>query len=296
MNSPATNTTRKQNATWAAIIPCIRRRRAWGSSPPLSALTGLTPEARKAGAKPKSKITPTIRSTPNPSTLQSAGSIKRAGLSGVLISRTTNGADHQAKAEPSREAPAATIALSTSTICTSRNRPAPIETRSAISRALAAASAVIRLATLAQAMRSTRPTNTPSHASARRYSSCIVETPDAAGSSSNFWFRKLAMLCFDSPFHVLDRSVSKLRLTAATFARSGSMSLPGFMTTRVRCQLASERVTHGCIIVGRKISVMIPGSVPVKGSGPTPTISKTLSPIRRVLPITFGSRPNRRFQ
>ena len=46
----------------------------------------------------------------------------------------------------------------------------------------------------------------------------MFETPDAAGSSSNFWFRKLAMLCADSPFHVLDRSVSKFRLIALNFA------------------------------------------------------------------------------
>ena len=60
------------------------------------------------------------------------------------------------------------MALSTSTSCTRRHRPAPIETRSAISRARAAACAVIRLATLAHAINSTSATSTPRAISGRR--------------------------------------------------------------------------------------------------------------------------------
>ena len=48
-NRPATKCTTKQKATCTAISACIRRRRECGSSPPLSALTGLTEEARSAG-------------------------------------------------------------------------------------------------------------------------------------------------------------------------------------------------------------------------------------------------------
>ena len=59
-------------------------------------------------------------------------------------------------------------ALSTSTSCTRRLRPAPIETRSAISRARAAACAVIRFATLAHAISSTSATSTPRASSAGR--------------------------------------------------------------------------------------------------------------------------------
>ena len=95
---------------------------------------------------------------------------------------TTNGADHHASHAPSAADAAASQALSTSTSCTSRPRPAPIDTRSAISRARAAACAVIRFATLAQAISNTSATSTPMAASAVRYSSRSPEAPAAAGS------------------------------------------------------------------------------------------------------------------
>ena len=53
--------------------------------PPFSALAGFTPEARRAGASPNKVVQPSARAMPNPSTLQSAGRIRRAGLSGVPI-------------------------------------------------------------------------------------------------------------------------------------------------------------------------------------------------------------------
>jgi len=81
---------------------------------------------------------------------------------------TTIGADHHANNPPIVAANSATIALSTITICTSRQRPAPIETRNAISRARAAASAVVRFATFTHAINSTSNTSTPSVMSALR--------------------------------------------------------------------------------------------------------------------------------
>src|SRR5204862_8295326 len=44
-----------------------------------------------------------------------------------------------------------------------------------------------------------------------------------------------------------------------------------FSFTNVRIQLQSSWVTPACIIVWRKTSVIVPGSVPVKASGVTPT-------------------------
>ena len=38
------------------------------------------------------------------------------------------------------------------------------------------------------------------------------------------------------------------------------------------------------------MSVIVPGSVPVKPFGATPTISYTLSRMRKVRPITFGAQ------
>ena len=61
------------------------------------------------------------------------------GPSGGASIETTSGADHEANSAPATEAATASSALSTSTSWISRQRPAPIETRSAISRARAAA-------------------------------------------------------------------------------------------------------------------------------------------------------------
>jgi hypothetical protein len=138
------------------------------ADPPLSALASLTAEARSAGARPNKSVTPRVSARPNPSTRQSAGRDSRAGLSGGLIRLTTNGADHHANNPPIAAARKASIALSTRTSCTSRHRPAPIKTRSAISRVRAAAWAVIRLATFAQAIHNTSATNTLSAISERR--------------------------------------------------------------------------------------------------------------------------------
>ncbi len=167
-NRPATKCTTKQNATCRAISACIRRRRECGSSPPFIALAGLTPEARSAGARPNRNVTPSASARANPSTRQSAGRTKRAGLSGGLIMPTMNGADHHANNAPMEVARNASQALSTRTNCTRRHRPAPIEIRSAISRARAAAWAVIRFATFAHAISSTSATRMPRAASDRR--------------------------------------------------------------------------------------------------------------------------------
>ena len=112
-------------------------------------------------ANPNSSATASDRSNPNPSTRQSAGRISCTGLSGGLILLTTNGAAHHANASPRPAAIRPSMALSTMTIFTSRHRPAPIETRSAISRPRAAACADMRLATFAHATNSTITTSAP---------------------------------------------------------------------------------------------------------------------------------------
>src|SRR6266481_6731353 len=101
----------KTNTTCTAINACIKRRFECGSSPPLSALTGLTDEARNAGANPKSKVTPSATAKPKPRTRQSAGSASRAGLSGGLIMLTTNGPDHHANNPPIAAASSASQTL-----------------------------------------------------------------------------------------------------------------------------------------------------------------------------------------
>ena len=165
---PAIKCTRKQNATWAATRTCISLRRECGSVPPFSIVSGWTPEARNAGANPNRKVVSTTSAAPKPNTRQSAGRLNRAGLSAVPIMPTTKGAAHAANKPPRAVASSAICALSTITNCTSRHRPAPMETRNAISRARAAACAVIKLATFAHAMSSTKAISNPRISSARR--------------------------------------------------------------------------------------------------------------------------------
>ena len=75
-----------------------------------------------------------------------------------------------------------------------------------------------------------------------------------------------------------------------------SSDTPGFTRASVRCHVESGRVTDGLIIVGTKISVTIPGSVPVNEDLATPIISNRPSPTRNVRPTALGSPPNRRSQ
>jgi hypothetical protein len=51
----------------------------------LSALAGWIAEARNAGTRPNKNVTPRVTVKPNPSTRQSAGRTRRAGLSAGLI-------------------------------------------------------------------------------------------------------------------------------------------------------------------------------------------------------------------
>ena len=96
---------------------------------------------------------------------------------------TTNGAARHANTHPSATPATASIALSTSTNWTSRARPAPIATLSAISRARLVPCAISRFAKLAHAISRIRHTSTPSAARAARYSCCKLDTPVDAGST-----------------------------------------------------------------------------------------------------------------
>jgi hypothetical protein len=78
---------------------------------------------------------------------------------------TTNGADHHANKTPTPAARHASQALSSSVSCTRRQRPAPMDTRSAISRDRVAACAVNRFATFTHVMSSTSVANAASDTS-----------------------------------------------------------------------------------------------------------------------------------
>ena len=101
-----------------------------------------------------------VRGAPNANTLQSHGRNKVAGLSGGLIRRTRNGKAADAIRLPNLADVALSDRASIKTSCTSRDRPAPTDTRSAISLARAVVRATMRFATFAHAISSTSAANT----------------------------------------------------------------------------------------------------------------------------------------
>ena len=158
-------------------------RRDCRASSPFSAVTGVTDEARSAGVKPNSAVTNTASTTPNDARCQSKSKTSRTGISIGSIIAITAGAAHQATSAPSADAPSASIALSTSTSCIKRARPAPIDTRSAISLARDRVCPVSRLPTVAHAITSTSTTSAMRMRSGLPRCFWIGETPWAAGRS-----------------------------------------------------------------------------------------------------------------
>jgi hypothetical protein len=264
--------TRKQNATCAAISACIRRRRECGSSPPLSALAGLTAEARSAGARPNSSVTPRVSARPNPSTRQSAGRIQAH-----RIVRRIDHADDERRgppgehaAERGRQKPS--HGASTSTSCT--RRQASRADRDA-QRHLARPRRRLRRHQVGDVGAGDQQHQRHQHAQPRAPAVLVLQIrrrprPPAPAIASASGKRRCS--CLLMPVKPLARSSSKARETASSFARTGSTATPGLQRASVRCQVQSSWMAPGCIMVGTKMSVTVPVSVPVKGSGPTPTI------------------------
>ncbi len=123
--------------------------------------------ACSAGAKPKSR--PSRRVIP-PVKASTAPSMPMASILGRLIGLEATSALIARYAMPSPAAPptAESNTLSVSSCRASRQRPAPIAVRIAISRCRAVARASSRLARLAQAISSTKPTAPMSTSSAGR--------------------------------------------------------------------------------------------------------------------------------
>ncbi len=175
-------------------------------------------------------------------------------------------------------------ALSTSTSCTSRQRPAPMETRSAISRARDAACAVIRFATFAQAINSTSPHEGPQ--SHQRPAVILLNTNSTCRAPPRDPSKSPPPL--SRSMLILPRGISVNPTLPARFRRPGDgsqrysaaarVSAPGFICTSVRSQVLSPRRMEAFIIRGTKTSTTVPVSVPVNSSGPTPTIWKISLP------------------
>jgi hypothetical protein len=116
-------------------------------------------ELRNAGIDPNMSVTARVSNTAKLNNRRSNGSHSRAGFVTGLIRLTTKGAAHHANAHPAAAASNAIHKLSSITSRTNRERPAPSDTRTAISRLRDSACAVIKFATLAQAISSTSAVN-----------------------------------------------------------------------------------------------------------------------------------------
>ncbi len=169
-----------------------------GSPPPFIALAGSTREACIAGINPNSTVMPIVSAIPNPNTIESGLSSNAIRTSiKCEIRSTTNGVAHHANSVPRAAAATPTIALSTITSRASRARPAPSDTRTAISRARVDTCPLIRFATLTHAISKTIPTSTANAISGASSSPCISETPWLAFTSTTFQFRKLSSVCLE---------------------------------------------------------------------------------------------------
>ena len=165
---------RSARASAAAANAGLRR--------PSARSTGLTDEARSAGARPNRKRHaagqrqaecqhPPVRGKNQARRIVRRidhAHDERRGPPGEQRRRWPRRGTPARRSPPAPVAPAAT-------------RPAPIETRSAISRARAAAWAVIRLATLAHAISSTSATSTPKARQRPAGSRAAVRAPGGGG-------------------------------------------------------------------------------------------------------------------
>src|SRR5215472_8804939 len=183
---------------------------------------------RNAGASPKTIPVATAAANVNSSTRPSMPGPNPNGSSELLVKRVTIARVPQiANKMPSAPPTSERKTLSVSSCCMILLRPAPRDSRSAISFCRAVARESSKPATLAHAIRSTIPT-----AIIRTYNSpeiSVVEpvSPDCAGSASTFG----SCSGFESGFAPLSMSLRKTVLTAACAC---NLSTPGFsrpMTT-----------------------------------------------------------------
>ncbi len=149
--------------------------------------------------------------------------------------------------------------------------PAPFEIRKAISWERAMARTAIRLATFVQAMTSTSPTKMPSTPSARPYSACKFDILSPV-FISNFCYRYASRSAYTHSAR-LDALPSgyenRHEAIPHWFGRNARMDHDEGAKPLVIGPRDSVVFT---IMVGTKMSVMVPVSVPVNGFCTTPMI------------------------
>src|SRR4051794_5357809 len=126
----------------------------------------------------------------------------------------------------------------------------------------------------------------------------MPDTPAAAPSKESGALTYCSSLSLGAPGgQVFTASRRKCVMAADNFSRTCSGLVPGIRRSHMRNQdQLLLLMAFEFIIVGMKISVIVPVSVPVNPSRETPTISIESLPARNLRPMTLGSRPKRRVQ
>ena len=216
MKSPAPISSSSDSATWATTRP-LRRRKC--PLPPTTDAASLLSAgarsawlARSAGTRPK----PTPVSTESPSvkspTRQSgaAESVRAASWKGSA--RISASPTQYASCRPTRPPASESVTLSTSCRRTRRMRLAPSARRTAVSFSRAEARVSSRLATLAHAISSTRPTMPISTTSGVPDWSRRPDVPRPPGSSSSDFLRKRVRRLSDAALEVRQVLLEQLRV------------------------------------------------------------------------------------
>ena len=197
-NSPAPATSSVDSAT-CATTSVLRSRACW--TPPPAALDFFLERAVEVHGRPAQRRRQAEQQRRERRDDQREGEHPRGRAWSTAPRRTRRAAARRPadrRATPRRAAraappSAATSALSTSVCRTRRDRLAPIARRTLISRCRPVARASIRLATLAQAMSSTRPTMPISTATGPDRSPRICDRPREASCSTRVLARKRAL-------------------------------------------------------------------------------------------------------
>ena len=235
---------------------------------------------RRAGPTPKSTTVTTVTASVNSSTEVSSGTPWTCG-SRSAASRPSTRELHAASASPRIDPPSASSRLSTNSWRAMRHGLAPRQARSAISRVRALARASSRLATLAQAIRSTVPTAPAGSAAGPRTSPTRV-TGERLGDHDRLGILRLRVRARAAPC-ARARSRRSARPSRARPAPAWRRARGG----RSRGS-TSSRSTVGAVSSGIHTSARFGKS---KSGGITPTIVAGPSAAWMVLPTISGSPP-----
>ena len=161
--APASSTSvNTSSTTISALVHRLARLPPVPERPPPSFITSLTSvfETCSAGARPNRMPVPTQTAPKNAMTSGSIVNVIQYGLpsAGLLIDASNNLTPTIDSPRPTTPLTADSSRLSTSSCRTIRQRAAPSDTRTAISRDRCAALASSRLATFAHAISRTKPT------------------------------------------------------------------------------------------------------------------------------------------